>query len=230
MEFSVPHLRSHRRMTVRGIQRGAILINGVHVHTPRVAIRLLEISNPGSLPAGVTPENVLQAWRSYSMIWISWKRREADSTRCSRSYIVSTFFCLVPKVRESHDTVILTLDRCPPDSTVNFISAVNGAHGRSVKAPESPPGQEARWTLRLESLPSVSGKGGGKKYVATFQRSRFRAGNRAPPSRRRDVYLHPMSLHSRIGEAVSRSAMQRTLSRRKGRGPLPVSARPRRSG
>ena len=35
----------------------------------------------------------------------------------------------VPKVSESHNTVILTLERCPPDSTVvNFISAASGTH------------------------------------------------------------------------------------------------------
>ena len=244
-----------------------ILINAL-VHRPYtqggdIFIRLtpekLEISNPGSLPAGVTPENVLQTTvrrnENMAKLFHDLDLMEKEGSGFDKMYdILLSQGRPVPKVRESHDTVILTLDRCPPDSTmVNFISAVNGAHdlrqmdrivlgliaqgaGITARSLAKRLGMDTAAEVKEQivhlsdlKLVSVSGKGGGKKYFVapeTFQNLGVQGSRSKPvhiePHRlaafiEDDVYLHPMSrvgeIHSRIGEAVSRSAMQRTLSR-----------------
>lgn len=65
-------------------QRGDIFLN---LHPDR-----LEVVNPGLLPLGVTPRNILhtsvrrneQCWHECSMISSSWSAREADLTGCTR--------------------------------------------------------------------------------------------------------------------------------------------------
>lgn len=244
-----------------------ILINAL-VHRPYtqggdIFIRLtpekLEITNPGSLPAGVTPENVLQTTvrrnENMAKLFHDLDLMEKEGSGFDKMYdILLSQGRPVPKVRESHDTVILTLDRCPPDSTmVNFISAVKGAHdlrqmdrivlgliaqgaGITARSLAKRLGMDTAAEVKEQiahlsdlKLVSVSGKGGGKKYFVapeTFQSLGVQGSRSKPvhiePHRlaafiEDDVYLHPMSrvgeIHSRIGEAVSRSAMQRTLSR-----------------
>lgn len=244
-----------------------ILINAL-VHRPYtqggdIFIKLtpekLEITNPGSLPTGVTPENVLQTTvrrnENMAKLFHDLNLMEKEGSGFDKMYdILLSQGRPVPKVRESHNTVILTLERCPPDSTVvNFISAASGAHslrqmdrivlglitegtGITARSLAKRLGMDSAAEVkeRIEhlshlNLVSASGNGSGRKYFVdpeTFQNLGVQGSRSKPvhiePHRlaafvEEDVYLHPMSrigeIHARIGDAVSRSAMSRILSR-----------------
>ena len=221
-----------------------ILINAL-VHRPytqggdiyiRLTPKRLEITNPGSLPAGVTPENVLQTTvrrnENMAKLFHDLDLMEKEGSGFDKMYdILLSQGRPVPKVRESHDTVILTLDRCPPDSTVvNLIAAASDSNdlrqmdrivlgliaegiGITARSLAKRLGMDSAAEVkeRIErlsdmNLVSATGKGSGKKYFIgpeTFQ-SLGVQGSRSKP-----VDIDPDRLAAVVEEDVDLHPMSR---------------------
>ena len=221
-----------------------ILINAL-VHRPytqggdifiRLTPKRLEVTNPGSLPAGVTPENVLQTTvrrnENMAKLFHDLDLMEKEGSGFDKMYdILLSQGRPVPKVRESHDTVILTLDRCPPDSTVvNFIAAASDSNdlrqmdrivlgliaegiGITARSLAKRLGMDSAAEVkeRIEhlsdmNLVSATGKGSGRKYFIdpeTFK-SLGVQGSRSKP-----VDIDPDRLAAVVEEDVDLHPMSR---------------------